>query len=66
MNITHNTNYHYWKLFTIMIRNEYRNSILEAQILYKYEDDDIISAFLAILQKWYSRKNRLAAIISYY
>lgn len=39
-----------------MVRQEYKNSILGAHILCQHEDGDIISAFLAILQKWCSRK----------
>jgi hypothetical protein len=43
MNSTHNTNQLKWKLFTLMIRDEYDSWILEVHILTKNEDGDIIA-----------------------
>lgn len=59
INTTHNNNCLYWKLFIVIVKYKYKNWILKVQILYDHKDGDIISTFLAILQKWYSKKSDL-------
>ena len=46
MDSTHNTNHLKWKLFTLMIRDEYGSWIPGAHMLTTNEDGDIIGEFL--------------------
>lgn len=51
MNITSNTNRLHWELFKVMIQNDYGNEILGIHIQFEYENKDMITVFLANLQR---------------
>ena len=46
MDSTHKSNHLDWKLFTIMVRDEYASWIPGAHMLSNHEDGDIIAQFL--------------------
>jgi hypothetical protein len=64
MNSTHNTNHLKWKLFTVMIRDEYASWIPAAHMLASNEDGDIIAAFLRQLKQWCRQRWNLRYIIT--
>jgi predicted nucleotidyltransferase component of viral defense system len=63
MNSTHNTNQLKWKLFTLMIRDEYESWILEIHMLIDNENDDIIAKCLCQIKRWCRRTWRLRYMI---
>ena len=52
MDSTHNTNALKWKLFTVMVRDEYGSFWPSGHMLSSNEDADIIAEFLKTLKKW--------------
>lgn len=63
MDSTHSTNQLKWKLFTLMIRDEYGSWIPGAHMLADAEDGDIIGEFLRLIKRW-SRAWRLRYMIT--
>ena len=52
MDSTHNTNALKWKLFTVMVRDEYGSFWPCGHMLSSNEDADIVAAFLKVIKRW--------------